>query len=99
MRGDAAELIGLVPDVILTTSNQSASILGRQTRTIPIVFAPAGDPVGPAWLRINSDQGQSLLAVAGSLWRSASWISQARHFNCGRPAATISNLLGLFTKN
>jgi putative ABC transport system substrate-binding protein len=46
MRADAAELIGLVPDVILTTSNQSASILGRQTRTIPIVFAPAGDPVG-----------------------------------------------------
>ena len=38
MRADAAELIGLVPDVILTSTNQSASILGQQTRTIPIVF-------------------------------------------------------------
>jgi putative tryptophan/tyrosine transport system substrate-binding protein len=46
MRADAAELISLVPDVILTSSNQSASILGRQTRTIPIVFVGAGDPVG-----------------------------------------------------
>jgi putative ABC transport system substrate-binding protein len=46
MRADAAELISLVPDVILTSSNQSASILGRQTRTVPIIFAPAGDPVG-----------------------------------------------------
>jgi putative ABC transport system substrate-binding protein len=36
----------LEPAVIVTFSNQSASILGRQTRTIPIVFVGAGDPVG-----------------------------------------------------
>jgi putative ABC transport system substrate-binding protein len=46
MRAGAAELIRSVPDVILTSSNQSARIIGRQTRTIPIVFATAGDPVG-----------------------------------------------------
>jgi putative tryptophan/tyrosine transport system substrate-binding protein len=46
MRADAAELISLEPAVIVTFSNQSASILGQQTRTIPIVFAGAGDPVG-----------------------------------------------------
>jgi putative ABC transport system substrate-binding protein len=46
MRLDAAELISLAPDVIVTTSNQSAGIIGRQTRTIPIIFAPAGDPIG-----------------------------------------------------
>ena len=41
MRADAAELISLEPAVIVTFSNQSASILGRQTRTIPIVFQAA----------------------------------------------------------
>ena len=46
MRADAAELISLEPAVIVTFSNQSASILGRQTRTIPIVFVGAGDAVG-----------------------------------------------------
>jgi putative ABC transport system substrate-binding protein len=46
MRAGAAELIRLAPDVILTTSNQAAGIIGQQTRTIPIVFAGAGDPVG-----------------------------------------------------
>jgi putative ABC transport system substrate-binding protein len=46
MRAYAAELISLLPDLILTISNQSASIVGQQTRTIPVVFAAAGDPVG-----------------------------------------------------
>jgi putative ABC transport system substrate-binding protein len=46
MRTVAAEMIRLAPDVILTTSNQLTAIVGQQTRTIPIIFAGAGDAIG-----------------------------------------------------
>jgi len=46
MRSHAAELTNSAPDAILTSSNQATSILGRRTRTIPIVFASAGDALG-----------------------------------------------------
>jgi putative tryptophan/tyrosine transport system substrate-binding protein len=46
MRTVAAEMIRLAPDVILTTSNQLTAIVVQQTRTIPIIFAGAGDAIG-----------------------------------------------------
>jgi putative ABC transport system substrate-binding protein len=42
----AQELVGLQPDVILTTATPPTVALQRETRTIPIVFAGVGDPVG-----------------------------------------------------
>jgi putative ABC transport system substrate-binding protein len=41
----AAELIGLGPDVIVTQSNTLTTVVSRLTRTIPIVFAGASDPL------------------------------------------------------
>jgi putative ABC transport system substrate-binding protein len=46
IRARAAELVASAPDVILTGSNLATAILGRQTRTIPIVLGVAGDAVG-----------------------------------------------------
>jgi putative ABC transport system substrate-binding protein len=46
IRVQAAELVASAPDVIVSTSNIATTILGHQTRIIPIVFAAAGDPVG-----------------------------------------------------
>jgi putative ABC transport system substrate-binding protein len=46
IRAHAAELVASAPDVIVTSSNLATTIVGRQTRTIPIVFTTAGDPVG-----------------------------------------------------
>jgi putative ABC transport system substrate-binding protein len=46
MRTYAAELVLLSPDVILTGSNQVTAVLRRQTSSIPIVFAAAGDALG-----------------------------------------------------
>jgi putative ABC transport system substrate-binding protein len=45
MRALAQELVGLQPDVILANSAAATAALQRETRTIPIVFASAGDPV------------------------------------------------------
>jgi putative ABC transport system substrate-binding protein len=45
MRALAQELVGLQPEIILTNGTPETVALQRQTRTIPIVFANAGDPV------------------------------------------------------
>ncbi|MBK3664510.1 ABC transporter substrate-binding protein [Bradyrhizobium diazoefficiens] len=45
IRTYAEELVGQAPDVIVTSSNLITSIMAQQTRTVPIVFASAGDPV------------------------------------------------------
>jgi putative ABC transport system substrate-binding protein len=41
----AQELVSLQPDIILTFGTPAIVALQRETRTIPIVFAGAGDPV------------------------------------------------------
>ena len=41
----ARELVGLQPDIILTAGTPTTLALQRETQTIPIVFAGAGDPV------------------------------------------------------
>jgi putative ABC transport system substrate-binding protein len=45
IRALARELVGLQPDIILTSSTPATVALQRETRTIPIVFAGAADPV------------------------------------------------------
>jgi len=41
----AQELVGLQPDIIVTTSTPATVALQRETRTIPIVFVSLFDPV------------------------------------------------------
>jgi putative ABC transport system substrate-binding protein len=41
----AQELVGLQPDIILTTGTPPTTALQRETRTIPIVFVNVSDPV------------------------------------------------------
>jgi putative ABC transport system substrate-binding protein len=45
IRASAQELVGLQPDVILASATPATAAVQRETRTIPIVFANAGDPV------------------------------------------------------
>ena len=45
IRALAKELVGMQPDIILTTGNVATPAVERETRTIPIVFANVGDPV------------------------------------------------------
>jgi putative ABC transport system substrate-binding protein len=46
IRRHVAELIALAPDVILAAGNATVAPLLQATRTVPIVFATSGDPVG-----------------------------------------------------
>jgi putative ABC transport system substrate-binding protein len=45
IKADATQLIGLEPDIILANSTLVATVLKRETRTIPIVFVFVADPV------------------------------------------------------
>ena len=45
IRALARELVGLQPDIILPNGTPATIALQRETRTIPIVFAGASDPV------------------------------------------------------
>jgi putative ABC transport system substrate-binding protein len=45
IRALAQELVGLQPDIIVTSSTPATVALQRETRTIPIVFVSVSDPV------------------------------------------------------
>jgi putative ABC transport system substrate-binding protein len=46
----AAELIGLSPDIIFAYFNTQLAAFSRETRSIPIVFVGASDPVGAGYV-------------------------------------------------
>jgi putative ABC transport system substrate-binding protein len=50
IRRHAAELVALSPDVILATGDSTIPPLLQATRTVPIVFPLAGDPVGAGFV-------------------------------------------------
>src|SRR6516225_5541476 len=54
----AQELVGLQPDVIVTNGIAATASAQRETRTIPIVFVGAGDPVASGFVaRLNQPGG------------------------------------------
>ena len=50
IRGHAAELVGLSPDVLLAYTSAPLTALARETGAIPIVFIGASDPVGAGFV-------------------------------------------------
>jgi putative ABC transport system substrate-binding protein len=50
IRGHAAELVALAPDVILAHGSATVRPLAQATRTVPIVFPVAVDPVGAGFV-------------------------------------------------
>lgn len=53
----AAELVALTPDVILATASPTVAALQGASRTVPIVFAHAVDPVGAGFVDSLSRPG------------------------------------------
>jgi putative tryptophan/tyrosine transport system substrate-binding protein len=59
-RAHAAELVGLSPDVIFAYFNAQLGPLSRETRTIPIVFVGASDPVGAGYVASLAHPGGNI---------------------------------------
>jgi len=58
IRAPAQELVGLQPDIILAGSTVTTAAVQRETRTIPIIFAGASDPVASGIVaRLNQPGG------------------------------------------
>src|SRR5258708_24331712 len=51
IRRDAAELVALQPDVIVTAGALAPAPVLQATRTIPIVMVNVPDPVGAGWVQ------------------------------------------------
>jgi putative tryptophan/tyrosine transport system substrate-binding protein len=60
----ARELIALMPDLMVSSTNQVTQILQQETRTIPIVFAFVGDPVGSGFAASLARPGKNLTGFA-----------------------------------
>ena len=59
-RTDAAELVALAPDVILTIGSVAVAPLQQATRTVPIVFVNAPDPVGAGFVQSMARPGGNI---------------------------------------
>src|SRR5215471_4065235 len=64
VRAYAAELVGMVPDVLAANSGPALAALLRQTRTIPIVFASILDPVGSGFVSSLAHPGGNATGFA-----------------------------------
>ena len=64
MRKQAAELVALSPDVIVTFGGQAAELVLQATRTIPIVFANVADPVGSGFVESLAEPGGNATGLA-----------------------------------
>src|SRR5262245_18596744 len=53
----AAELVALAPDVILATGSGGAAPILQATRSIPVVFVIAPDPVGAGYVESLAEPG------------------------------------------
>jgi putative tryptophan/tyrosine transport system substrate-binding protein len=60
MRGHAAEIVELRPDVIVVNSNPLLAALRQVDRTIPTVFAQVADPVGSGFVESLARPGGNL---------------------------------------
>jgi putative ABC transport system substrate-binding protein len=60
VRSYAAELVALAPDVIFTIGSVAIALLQQTTRTIPIVFVNAPDPVGAGFVQSMAHPGGNI---------------------------------------
>jgi ABC-type uncharacterized transport system substrate-binding protein len=60
LRRDAAELVALAPDVILSSGGLPFASLQQATRTIPIVFMFVADPVGAGFVQSMAHPGGNI---------------------------------------
>jgi putative tryptophan/tyrosine transport system substrate-binding protein len=77
----AAELVALAPDVILATASPTVAALQAATRTVPIVFAHAADPVGAGFVdSLARPGGNTTGFVLFEYGISAKWLELLKEF-------------------
>jgi putative ABC transport system substrate-binding protein len=101
IRRHAAELAALSPDVILATGDSTVSPLLQATRTVPIVFPVAADPVAAGYVdSLARPGGNATGFMVGEFSFSGKWPELLKEIAPGvkRVAVlrdTVANVIGL----
>ncbi len=75
VRKYAAELVALAPDVILCSGGSTTGPLQQATRTVPIVFVNAVDPVGAGFVNSLSRPGANITGFSSiEFGMSGKWL-------------------------
>jgi putative ABC transport system substrate-binding protein len=83
-RRNAAELVALAPDVILTTGGISMGPLLQATRTVPIVFVQVTDPVGAGYVESLARPGGNATGfITFEFGMSAKWLELLKEIASG----------------
>src|SRR6516162_4627475 len=86
----AQELVGLQPDIILTAATPPTVAVQRETRTIPIVFATAVDPVASGIIpRLNQPGGNTTGFGLFEPSRGGKWLELLSEITPGLKRAAI----------
>ena len=64
IRKHAAELVALAPDILVAAGSAPVGALQQATRTVPIVFATVGDPVGGGFVESLARPGGNITGFA-----------------------------------
>src|SRR5262245_55797697 len=64
IRKIATDLVALAPDVIVAAGSAAVAALQQSTRTVPIVFATVGDPVGGGFVESLARPGGNITGFA-----------------------------------
>ena len=66
MRANSKELIGLVPDVVVAEGTPSTAAFREESRTTPIVFLQAANPVGSGFVTNLAHPGGNITGEHGT---------------------------------
>jgi putative tryptophan/tyrosine transport system substrate-binding protein len=90
----AAELVALAPDVILAIGNSTVGPLSRLTRTVPIVFPQATDPVAGGLVESLARPGGNVTGFMGfEIGVSAKWLELLKEIAPGVKRAAVLRTL------
>jgi putative ABC transport system substrate-binding protein len=90
LRAAAQELVALRPDVLVAGSSIVVAALLRETRTIPIVFATASDPVGDGFVASLARPGGNATGFTNSnASMGGKWLELIREVSPGVTRAAI----------
>jgi putative ABC transport system substrate-binding protein len=89
IRALAQELVGLQPDVIVTSSTPTTVAVQRETQTIPIVFVDVFDPVGGIVPRLDRPGGNVTGFAAFEASLGGKWLEMLSEIAPGLRRAAI----------
>ena len=81
----AAQLIGLMPDVILAVTTVNLEVVRQATSTVPVVFVRVSDPVAQGFVASLPKPGGNLTGFAGTEFSvGGKWLDLLKEIAPGR---------------